>query len=655
MKKSLILITAVALIGFFAYRSNNSQIQKSDVNQLKLYWFIPDGLRAEPDVFKLYEWAESGELPNIRKMMKMGARGYSKPHFPTHTPVNFASLLTGRLPLAHGVADGPMHTSGHSLDKVSIGGFSSRARKIPAIWTHFENQGLKVSLISIPGSTPPELNYGEVVRGRWGGWGVDLAALNFEYVGNNAQRYRHGRGKRLFFFGPKLTNYLDYVDVNPLSKSLGQKDLKFLSFNAWGTDFHGAINTSKKEFIFALPGTEESVPMAQGEWSNWYPVELEIKNLKISSQVRFHVIKLGENNFFRIRLLFNALNPTITHPGSLAKELTDEIGPMVDFVDNFPPQLIHYDEDKKTFLDELNFSFDWHTRAIPYFIKKKKSNVIIHDIYSPNQMLTSRWWLGLVDPRSRTYNTASESERRQAFDEVLSMYKRIDSMIGEILKNKGEDSIIVLSSDHGANVLHKWIRINNLLAKKGLLKYRIHEDTGEPVIDWGNTKAVFLKMDGVFINPKGLAGKWERASGLQYEKLRDEVRNILLELKDPAGIQVVTKVVNWEDAPEVFQLPVDRVGDLVVANRAGFGFNEEVTKSGEIFSKPLKSGYKQAILINETNAMWTPFIIMGPGIKRNYALTKPISHTDQLPTILKAMNSKISAEFDGKVLEEIFE
>jgi len=89
------------------------------VHAIKLHWFIPDGLRADPNVFKIYEWAQQGKLPNLRKMMEMGSYGYSIPVFPSHTPVNYASLFTGTSPLRNGVADGPIHEWGHPLASAS--------------------------------------------------------------------------------------------------------------------------------------------------------------------------------------------------------------------------------------------------------------------------------------------------------------------------------------------------------------------------------------------------------------------------------------------------------------------------------------------------------------------------------------------------------
>ena len=74
-----------------------------------------------------------------------------------------------------------------------------------------------------------------------------------------------------------------------------------------------------------------------------------------------------------------------------------------------------------------------------------------------------------------------------------------------------------------------------------------------------------------------------------------------------------------------------------------------------IFGVPLKTGYKQAILTEETNSMWTPFIIMGPGVKKQNKLAEPINHLDQLPTILTLMGIPVPKIVEGKVLDVIEE
>ena len=53
--------------------------------------------------------------------------------------------------------------------------------------------------------------------------------------------------------------------------------------------------------------------------------------------------------------------------------------------------------------------------------------------------------------------------------------------------------------------------------------------------------------------------------------------------------------------------------------------------------------------------MWTPFIIMGPGIKKNNKLLNPIEMVDQYPTIMKSLDYKIPEHVEGRILGEVFE
>ena len=657
------LLAGVLVLSLVLISGCNQEPIEETESELQLYWFIPDGMRADPDLFNIYEWAEKGELPNIKKMMDQGAYGYSIPVFPTHTPVNFATLLTGSYPKTHGVADGPMHVEGHPLDRVSVGGFSSVAKKVPPIWSTLEDSGHKVAIISTPGSTPPEIDSGIVVRGRWGGWGADFHAINFESKQDNTQRIKQGRASRLFFFGPELTQYVNpkpaasFKDA-PQSFSKPQE----IKLEAWGATYFAYIydstndsTTNYDNIAFANNKKEIFESISQGEWSNWHDTTLKWNSRDVLSHVRFHVIILDDDGFFRVRLFFNNVNEYIAQPGAIADDLTTYVSPMMDFVDNFPPQLIYYDEDKQTFLQEMNYTFDWHTKAISYMISEHNPSVIIHDIYSPNQMLTSRWWLGYIDPNSKRYAQKDETERALLLGEVKDMYKRLDTMIGEILENANDNTIIVLSSDHGAAPLDKWVRINNVLAKNNLLHFEINKQTGEPIIDWKNTKAIYLKMDNIYINPAGLDGNWTRASGSEYEALREAVTKILIDLEDDNGKKPIASITKWEDVEAFLDLPQDRVGDLIIANEAGYGWNEEMTEDLEYFSIPLKTGYKQAIHPENANAMWTPFIIMGPGVKKNYEIAEPIKHAMQYPTIMTLLNQPLPKFVEEQPLNEILE
>jgi len=678
----------IAVGGFGAYYRLTEESRKkpsfSDgrmTGRPKLYWFIPDGLRCEPVTFRVYEWARKGLLPNFQKVMQSGSFGYSIPVFPGHTPTNFATLLTGTTPKVHGVADGPMRIEGYPLKMVSKGGFSSIAKKVPPIWYTLEKENIVSGILSIPGSTPPEINMGVTIKGRWGGWGLDFPAINFHSAQDIELKKTQGFGNRVFYFGSELTRFLNCQPpadwAIDLPKSYSQP--REIRITNWGETIYGYIYNSKDNsdhhydsVLFSKDKQTVLANLKEGQWSNWCPVKLrwetkndynintpkrmlwerDLSSITINTEVKIKVIRLGRKDSFRIRFIYNNLNKYLVRPTHMAEDIIESVGPMVDFVDSYPPQLIYFDEDKTTFLEEAQLSLDWHAKMVGYMATRTDCDVIFHSIYTPNQMLTSRWWLGYIDPESPRYRQVSDMQRNVLWGEVKKMYQQIDTIIGKIINNLDKESYLVISSDHGAVPLFKEVRLNNLFAKMGLLKFKMNSYNGEYEIDWAATRVIYLKMDNIYINPDGLGGNYKRASGPAYSALRETVKRTLLDLADENGIKPADKIVNWEDAGEL-DLPMDRVGDLVVANRPNYGWIEDISSDMMIFKESLKSGYKQAIIPDNVKAMWTPFLIMGPGVKRNYRISEPIRHIDQYPTIMRLLGKRIPKFVEGLPLEEI--
>jgi arylsulfatase A-like enzyme len=254
---------------------------------------------------------------------------------------------------------------------------------------------------------------------------------------------------------------------------------------------------------------------------------------------------------------------------------------------------------------------------------------------------------------SRRHGEVDEETRAGLWREVKEMYQGIDAILGEILAHADPDTTVVFSSDHGIVPLDFEVRLNNLFARKGWLFDRINADTGEYEIDWDRTRVIYLTMDNVYINPDGLGGNYHRAKGPAYEKLRREVIEALSELHDEHGVNPVAKIVPWERAEAELALPADRIGDLVIANRPTYGWEEEVSADRKVFHPALKSGYKQAILPSEVEGMLTPFAIMGPGVRAGHRMGQPIRHIDQYPTIMELLGLPIPAFVEGKPIAEV--
>jgi predicted AlkP superfamily phosphohydrolase/phosphomutase len=683
MKRSIVLwILIIAAIPFAFYLGEKNKEEKAKpvlnqapptaaISKRKLYWFVPDGMRADPELFNVFRWAEEGKLPNIKKMMERGTYGYCKPAFPSHTPANFATLFTGAYPEVHGVNDGPMRAEGVPLSQIAVSGFSSPAKKVEPIWVTLEKSlACPITLLSVPGSTPPELKNGITIRGRWGRWGADFHSVNFQDDAEKTFAAADKKAARLFFTGPQLTQRIAKQPAQgweALPKSFSPPFEAPLV--AWGATNYACILDSTDNqatdydiVIISADKKTSRCSLKHGGWSEWLPLSLvwQIPGQSLSKEVavsvKIKVIALHTNGLFRLRFVYSNLNQHLTEPESVAAELLQGVGPMVDFVDNFPPQLIFYPEDKATFVEEADLSLDWHARAATFLLRQHHPEVYIQNIYTPNQMLTSRWWMGNIDPKSARYNDVDEIARAKLWDEVHSLYKKLDAIVGNMLAEADANTFVVLSSDHGAVPLNTNVRLNNLFAREGLLKFTTDAATGERNIDWAASKAVFLQMHNVYLNPNGLGGNWQRSSGAEYDQLRARVKDLLVHLADDKGVSPLDRIVESENVARELHLMPERAGDLILANRAGYGWTEEMTDDLKIFSTPLITGYKQAIVSDNEKGLWTPFMIVGPGVKKANSLGEtPINMVDQYPTLLRALAVKPSPWVQGKNVQQAWE
>ena len=663
LRSLTIIFSIIFFIGSIFYF--NFLYKTKDEKKIKVYWFIPDGLRADREQFNIFEWAKNGELPNLNKMMIRGTYGYSRPVFPGHTPTNFATLLTGVYPDKHGIADGAMRTFGYPLKMVSKGGFTSFAKLVEPIWVELENENYLVSLQSVPGSTPPEIFRGNVIKGRWGGWGVEIPSIVIQSTDQRELELRKvGNNRRVFLVGPELTNYITLSKPN-----LGMRDciIKFWDKN---------IAIESKDNLVKISFDKQVIKLKVSQWSSWLPIELkyqlkndyqlntpkktnlenELSAINLNTQIKFKLIGLDEAGNFRIRLLVNSLNEYLSEPSDLSERMNDKLGPMIDFVDNYPPQLVYHQNDKSTFLEEANESWKWHQNVVPFLMNDLHSDFIIHSVYNPNQMLTSRWWLPFIDTNSAKYNSINNEERKILWNEVKDMYKSVDKVLGNILSNADENTYIIFSSDHGVIPLNKEVRLNNLFAKKGWLKFKYNVSTKANEINWKETKVIYLQMNNIYINPYGLDGQYQPASGEKFNQLRNLVIKELVTLKDPKnGKKPLAYYWPREEVGKI-SLPKNRVGDLVVANGAGYNWSEDLSDDLSLFSDSLKGGYKQALVPIDNEGLLTPFVIMGPGIKAGEKLSIVINHVDQYATIANILKLKHPSKLilDGRVLEEVF-
>lgn len=138
----------------------------------------------------------SGRMPTLQKIMTNGSSGSLRSTLPASTPVAWSSIITGKNPGKHGVFDMMWRQS----DSYQLSLTNSQVRRGRPFWQWLNEAGLRVGLVNVPFTYPPQPVDGFIVCG----FGSPANATNLTYpagIQNQlAQRFGH--------FEPTINNKL---------------------------------------------------------------------------------------------------------------------------------------------------------------------------------------------------------------------------------------------------------------------------------------------------------------------------------------------------------------------------------------------------------------------------------------------------------------
>ncbi|MCP5049157.1 MAG: hypothetical protein GY940_18455, partial [bacterium] len=154
-----------------------------------------------------------------------------------------------------------------------------------------------------------------------------------------------------------------------------------------------------------------------------------------------------------------------------------------------------------------------------------------------------------LNDKEHPYYHAEEAKKYGFMTDEL--YRKHDTILGDLFKHLSPDVKIVVMSDHGFAPFRRQFNLNTWLYNEGYLKLDI-DDVAEDVSvmeygDWGNTKAYGMGLNGLYLNLKG-----REAGGIvskeEKRKLLEEIKAKLELLTDPQnGNKVVSRAFISED------------------------------------------------------------------------------------------------------------
>lgn len=371
------------------------------------------------------------------------------------------------------------------------------------------------------------------------------------------------------------------------------------------------------------------------------------------------------------------------YPAQLKTEIKKAIGDYVVNID-IPRYDVELESDALRFLDDIDYSFKKRKEAFFYLLENKDWHffMIVFIIMDRIQHLFWKY----LDPKWKLYDSLLAKKLRPR---IISSYGMVDQMLGELLQKLGNTPLVIMS-DHGFGSTRQWFNVNRWLAKNGYLKINpkvlarmrafnffmelndsplvkslvpkkvqsvvrgkvrgtrsTFKSDLEAALDYTGTRAFFASIpsQGIFINVKR-DGAGIVEPGAEYDRLRDDIRSKLLELRDEkTGDRVIDRVYFREELYHGDQTRF--AADILFVARNYSCLGRQLLGPTAILqpSTHMPNGFHRSDGV---------FLACGPQFKAGSKL-EGANITDIAPTILHLSGLPVPDDMDGKVLLEAFQ
>lgn len=594
------------------------------------------------DPVLLRQAMDEGRAPHCARLRAGGAFLPLATANPAQSPVAWACLATGRNPGHHGLFDFIARDPKTYLPRLALldvnthnllGKRSEMFRPVmhgTPFWELTSKNGVPTSVIKWPVNFPPTALRGNA-----------LAGLGVPDVRTTLGRYTLFTESPEAFDDPK-GDIVRLIKKGRTYRPAGDhpkgSEASFIGPNRSKIPLTIDIHSSD-EIVVTIHSTVTSLKV--GQWSPW--VKLAFSHAlgrRIAAQVRLFFASIEPLRLYATSPHVDPAKPafSISYPDSYAQELYHAIGPyhtlglpeetngVIDEAlpfDGFAQLLRDIQQEREKMFAEalsqfregvLAFVFDTIDRAQHIFWMAR-------DVGHP-----------LHDAATNQYEVV-----------IREFYERMDAVVGRVLDGLGEDTTLIIVSDHGFSTFRRAVHVNSWLREQGYLVLKSANE-GKPLfhnVDWARTKAYALGFSSIFLN---MAGREAHGcvKAADMPALMQELSGKLLALEDPktrtSAVRAVYKGSNIYHGPLAAQGP-----DLVIGFQAGFRASWQTAV-----------GAAPVPIFEDNRKRWTGDHLIDPPLVPGVLLcSKPVqanspSVFDLAPSILALLSIEPQREFDGK-------
>ena len=510
----------------------------------------------------------AGKLPNLDHLRRQ--KGYSVlgTSIPPQSPVAWANFINGAGPGSHGIFDfihrdpekqaypffaaaetvageGYLEFGDHKI-QLDFWPFNHKPAKtvlkrqgIP-FWDYLDEAGIESTFYDLPSNYPPSPSKYGNHRCLSGMGTPDLLGTygTYQHFAEDGpfETKSEGGGKRSRI-------YFENDTSRPLTL-LGPQNTLLKDPQKTTIDF--IVHRDKKAQAAVIEIQNQTIILKKGMWSKWITLDFElstpalIPDKGISGICRFYLQEIAPN--FRLYASPVNADPSdpaiqITEPPEFCREIAQKLG--LFYTTGFQ-------EDHKA-LSNKAFTDDEFVRQAEYVLKERinllnyaldnyTDGLLFFYFSSTDLQSHMLWW-----DTDAKHPYRSTAEAQKYFGHLHDLYRKMDAVVGSLLKRYGDEAHIMVMSDHGFSNFKRQFNLNTWLRDNGYLG---PPDCTSVLInaDWSRSRAFGLGINGLYLNLKGRECYGIVEPGQEREQLLDELVAKLEAVRDKDGRQVIRKV-----------------------------------------------------------------------------------------------------------------
>lgn len=547
----------------------------------------------------LRQFIDEGRLPNFEQLAATGDFTELQTTMPPLSPVAWSTFITGMDPSGHGVYDflhrdpetiepfssmAQVSPPGRSLSLGSwviplSGGEAALQRQGRAFWEVLEDAGVDTTIFRMPVNFPPVESAGRSFSGM--GTPDILGSLGtFSYYTDsppaNASAITGGVVRPVEVVNHRVTAQL----VGPANTfrrfpvDAGRprgRDSEIEYENPDLTvDFEVLLDPDAATAKLIVQ--DQEFVLNEGEWSDWIGIEFEAVPflVDVGAMGRFYLQEVRPDfKLYVTPLQIDPQNPAlpISTPDDWASELADTIGRF--YTQSLPEDTKAFQAgilSGREFWEQSQFVYGERRRALDHLLESFDEGLLFFYFSSVDQ--GSHMLYHYMDPEHPLF----------VADEFLAngtrtLYEEMDEALGRVLEFVDDDTTLIVMSDHGFSPFYWGINLNSWLLEQGYVTLRDPSRQGElPLflnVDWSQTTAYAVGIQGLYVNLRGREARGIVAPGEEYEDLLDRLETDLLAMHDERSGRTPVRLV-FRPREEWQGSTLEHAPDIVVGYDWGY-------------------------------------------------------------------------------------